>query len=134
MDENFQDPMKGGLGGTSLLGSRRATVEPVFDDIKIKGTQVDAAEIVEGVVDDVEFEFLIGVPAAGQEVLRALEDPTVQIGEGFGLHCVLFGIEVVEVAEQKAGRVSEFSVGLHQSIQYFIGDSDVVAIILRGHP
>ena len=43
----------------SLLGAGTAAIETVLDDVQIEGAEIDAAEVVQAVVNNVELEFLI---------------------------------------------------------------------------
>ena len=60
---------------------RSFAIEPVFDDVQILRAQIDAAEIIEAVIDHVELALLIGLAAAAEQIFRALENPAVELVE-----------------------------------------------------
>ena len=55
-DESFGDLPEDGLRGAAFLARRRKGVHAVFEHVEIERAEVDDGEIVDGVVDAMEFE------------------------------------------------------------------------------
>ena len=53
-------------------------VEPVFEDVEVKGAQVHDAIVVKGVIDPVEFETLVALANFFDQVLELVEGEPVK--------------------------------------------------------
>ncbi len=58
-----EDLVQGGLGGAAASALRGVAIQAVLGDVDVEAAQVDGAELIEGVVDAVEFEFFVGLAA-----------------------------------------------------------------------
>ena len=81
MHQDIEDFVKRSLGGAPFCRIRPLAVKPVFDDIEIERAQVDAAEVVERVINGVELVVLVGLAATRQHGLGAVQNPSVQLIE-----------------------------------------------------
>src|SRR6185295_18564547 len=70
--ENLENGIQGGLRRASGFRRCAFAIKTVFDDVQILRAQVDAAEIVERVIDNVEFVIIISLPTATEHGLCAL--------------------------------------------------------------
>jgi hypothetical protein len=62
-------------------GVDRVAVEPVLRDIDVETAQVDGAELVEAVINLVEFICGIGHTAFLDDLLQTIENPAIDEGE-----------------------------------------------------
>ena len=85
-------------------------------------------------MDLVELEAVVGLPHPGHYTLETLEDPSVHLQHLFVVHEIPGGVEIVEVAQEEAHRVSYLSVGVHQPSQDGLGYAHVFRVVLGGHP
>src|SRR5262245_3438163 len=133
MNQRIKNVIEGRLCGTSFSGLSGFTVEAILDDIQVLGAEIDAAKVVQGVIDDVKFEILVGVAAPGKQILRAVENPTVEFWQTLSDR-VAAGLEIIEVTDQKACCISQLSVSLYEAIDDFVRDPNVLAVILGRRP
>jgi hypothetical protein len=99
VNQCLEDPIERCLNRAPLPGIGPLAVETVLHNVQIKGAQIDAAKVVQGMIDDMKLKILIGLATSSQKGLRPMENPTVQLGEGFGRHRVFLRIKVVEVTD-----------------------------------
>src|SRR5579872_932366 len=69
------------LSGTPLTALWRERVEPVLENVEIKGAQVYNAEVIERVIDPMEVEALIEFQALGHQLTGSSKHPTIQFFE-----------------------------------------------------
>ena len=69
--------MNGRLGTAATQAVFGVAVHPVFEEIDVKGAQVDGAELVEGDENASELEGVVGGPAFGDDGMEFFHDPAI---------------------------------------------------------
>src|SRR3972149_1743468 len=100
-DEGGQDPEKGGLGRAPLGGGCGGGVEPVLQDVQIQRAQVNRAEVVQGMKDDMELKIDGGFSQPGDQFLQAQQNPAVDLQELRIRNQVFLGVEVIKVSQEE---------------------------------
>jgi hypothetical protein len=126
--------MKSGLSRSPALGTGRKGIKPILQDIEIEGAHLYCTKVLNTVVDRVELKTLISLANPGDEFLKLMESPPVHLVEFRIRNPVFLRVEVVEVPKEKAKGVSDPKVAIGQAFEDFIGDLDVIFVILCRHP
>ncbi len=63
-----------------------------------------------------------------------MENVLIEFQKLFSIQSVLFRAEIVQVPDKKPTGISDPSVGLGKALQDFIGDPDIVLVILGSDP
>ena len=126
--------MKRRLRGAALRSVGPLAVEPVLPHVEIERAQVDAAEIVERVIDHVELVRVVGRAATPDEGAGLVQRPALEGGQPVVRHGIALRVEVVEVCEEKARGIADPPVRLDELPQDLLGDAHVLAVVLGRHP
>src|SRR5205807_5878755 len=79
-DERVADRVERRLRGAALRSVGPLAVEPVLPHVEIERAQVDAAEIVERVIDHVELIRVVGRAATPDEGAGLVQRPALEAG------------------------------------------------------
>src|SRR6202521_2012567 len=74
--------MHRGLRGAAARRIGRIAIQAVLCDVDIETAQIDGAELIERVVDLVEFVSGVGGAAIRDHIFQAIEDPAIDEGKG----------------------------------------------------
>src|SRR5437763_1821323 len=72
--ENF---MHRKLGGAASRRIGRVAIHSVFGDVDVEAAEIDCAEVIHSVVNLVELEGCIGVPAFRDDMIEPIENPAI---------------------------------------------------------
>ena len=108
------------VGEAPQHGLRRApsrvvgvrAVQPVLEEVEVDRRQVDVAEVVDGVVDDVELVVAVGPFDSARQLPAPAQEERIDRWQAIRRHRVSRRIEVVQVREQEAQRVADLAVRL----------------------
>ena len=89
--QRVEQAVKRRLRAAPRFRFRRRGVQPVLQHVEVDRAEVHRREGVHRVVDLMEFEVLVPDAAARHQVLRAQQDPLVDLGQLVGRHRVLRG-------------------------------------------
>ncbi len=81
MDQGVENPIERRLRGAAGVRFCAFAIKPVFDDVEILRAQIDAAKIIERMINGVEFVIVVSFAAAAEHILRPLQNPTVHLVE-----------------------------------------------------
>ena len=120
-----------------LIGS--AHVEAVLGDVEVDVGQVHHAEVLQGLEEAVKLIALEVSRHAVDQGGGALQHPLIQqrqLGVGHGVAAFSLGarVEVVQVAQQVAGRVAHLAVNVRQLLHDPRAQGHVGGVIHRTHP
>jgi len=132
--EVLHDQEQGALCRFALLRAGLVDIEPVLEDIEVEGAHVHHTEVVDELVDDIGLELLVGPAHLLDELLGHVQGVAVHLEHLPVRHHVRVRVESREVAEHEPGRVADAAVGLHQALDDFARDADVVPEVLGAHP
>ena len=65
------------LGGAAAGRIRGVAVHPVFGDVDVKAAEIDRAKMIDAVIDLVELEGGIRVPAFSDDMIESIKNPAV---------------------------------------------------------
>jgi hypothetical protein len=91
--------VQGCLSGSPLFGIGSFAIETIFYNVQIKGTEINTAEIIQRMIHDMKFEILIGLPTPGKQLLRPVQDPTIQLLKVLRCKCIFVRLKIVEVTD-----------------------------------
>ena len=132
--ERIENPVHGGLGTASRQAPGLGGVKTVLEHIEIERREFDTAEVMDGVVQDVELILLITTLHPLDQPFEFREGPAVDLQKIAIADPVVLGVITVEIAKDVAGRVADAAISIGETLQNLVADTDVVAIILRRHP
>src|SRR5439155_25777074 len=102
--------------------------------VEVEGTHVDAAEIVEGVEEDVELEVLVRGETALQERVSPVERPAIELRQPLDRDRITRRVEVVEVGEQEARGVADAPVRLDEAAEDLLRNAHLFPVVGGGDP
>ena len=116
------------------MAGGREGVHPVLEHIQIERTQVHNGELVDRVVDAVELEGCVPVEHFFGQLAGAGQHIAVE-RKKFGLwNAVAYGVETVQVAQQKAEGVAQLAINFRAALHEVFAGRHVFAKIDGGHP
>ena len=65
------------LGGAAARRIRGVAIHPIFGDVDVKAAEVDGAKMIDAVINLVELEGGIRVPAFSDNMIESIENPAV---------------------------------------------------------
>ena len=135
-DEGFGDVPEHGLRGAAGGVVGREGVQAVFEDVEVERAEVGDGELVDGVVDAVELEVVVGGEDLGVELGGAGEDVLVerQSSDLRRTRSRCRGVEVVQVAEQEAEGVAQLAVVVADALHEVFAGGHVFAEVDGGDP
>ena len=126
--------MQHGLGRLPRPRLGGQGVEPILNDIEIQGAHGQGAETVETMEHGVELEIPVSLAHLALQEFELVQGPAVQLLQVIVGHAFLVRVEITEVTQEKTDGVTDLTVGVGELAQDVVGNLDVVAIVLRGHP
>ena len=117
------------------MASRRSsavTVHPIFSDVDVEAAQIDCTELIDSVINLMEFVGVVRLPAGSNELLKAGQDPPIH--ERQICRPICLWPKVVQVSKQDSKRVADPSVGIRQLVEHLFTERNLVAIVNAGNP
>ncbi len=112
----------------------RFHIEPILDDIQIEIGHVNRAEVVQRVIDNMEFEPVITARCCFDQLVKPRQCPFIQICELVNRHHILVWIKVKKVAKDITCGVADFTVNLRELLQNIVRNADIRMVIRRSNP
>ena len=81
-----------------------------------------------------ELVAFIGLRHAPDHFLQAVQGPPVHFQHLVAIQTVGIRCKVIQIAQDEPAGVADAPVGFHQALENFLGNADVVGIVLRRHP
>ena len=104
------DLVHNGLSRTARQAVCTLNVYSVLDDVDIELGHINGAEVVDIMVNIVEFVVGVGIVNALNECIEASESPLVDLGEVFNRYGIGIGIEIAEVCKKNTNGISDLAI------------------------
>ena len=108
------------MGRASRNAARGRRVEAVFQHIKIKSAEVFRAKVLESGHRRLKLVAIEGSEHFGLHGCRHGERIAIDLKHGIDGHCIFCGIEICEVSQQKAQRITNAAVAFHDALENLV--------------
>ena len=132
--DNGENVVKRALAASSLLAVSLFNVKTILCDINVKLGKLYCAELVDGVVNNVELVLVIRLHAKLNKLVCFCNDPLVDLKHIVKRDHIGIGIEIAEVSHHDTRGVSDLSVRLGELLEDVLGATDVSVIIAGCRP
>ena len=129
-----KDFVHSGLSATTFFAICFVSIETVFENIQIVAGHFYGAEVMNCMIENVEFVVVVCFGNFFFQELEMHKSPTVQFQHFIKRNCIFFIIEVIGVAQNVTHGVTDFAVNFGELFYNFRGDTDICSVVGRSSP